>query len=152
MRKRKRRQVYPLVNPVEWAIKGASLIPQDQLNDLRLRELASIEAFRTGTATLQDWHNLAALLNLCETMARRGTGTEALPTCEQAQSTLIEAARRFERTKRMGTTGPGLQALRDLYEYHDLQRQCVARSEYERAIVEATRKINGKAPGVVVLT
>lgn len=151
MRKRTRRQVYPLVNPVQWAIKGASLIPQEELNGLRLRELEAIEAFRNGTATLQDWHDLAALLNLCETMARDGIGAEALPTCLQAQDALIEAAKRFERTGRMGTTGPGLKALRDLYEYHDLQRQSVPRSDYERIIVKATRRVQAKAPGVVVI-
>lgn len=152
MRKRTRRQVYPLVNPVQWAMKGAALIPQEELNGLRLRELTSIEAFRTGSATLQDWHDLAALLNLCETMAREGVGAEALPTCEQVQATLIEAAQRFERTGKLGTTGTGLQALRALYEYHDLQRQSVARSEYERAILKAVRKVHAKGPGVVVLT
>jgi hypothetical protein len=151
MRKRVRRKVWPLVNPVEWAITGAALLTKQELDGLRIRELAAIEAFRNGTAGLQDWHDLAALLNLCETMAREGIGLEALPTCMEAQTTLIEAAKRFERTGRMGTTGAGLQALRDLFQYHDLQRQSVQRSDYERVIVKATRKVQAKGHGVVVL-
>jgi hypothetical protein len=34
----------------------------------------------------------------------------------------------------MGLTGPGLQALRDVIEWHQLQRGSIARSQYEQAI------------------
>lgn len=151
MRKRTRRKVYPLINPVEYAITGAALIPQRELNNLRLRELAAIEAFRSGKAGLQDWHDVAALLNLCESMARDGIGSEALETCAQAQAALVEAAHRFQRTQRMGTTGQGLQAFRDLYEWHDLQRQSVERSAYERAIDKAIKRVNALNPTVLVI-
>ena len=151
MRKRTRRKVYPLINPVEYAITGAALIPQRELNNLRLRELAAIEAFRSGKAGLQDWHDVTALLNLCESMAREGIGAEALATCTQAQAALVEAAHRFQRTRRMGTTGTGLQAFRDLYEWHDLQRQAVERSAYERAIDKAIKRVNALNPTVLVI-
>jgi len=49
----------------------------------------------------------------------------------------------------MGTTGPGLQAMRDLFEYHDLQRSSISRGEYERHIQSAINAIRSKAPGVV---
>ena len=41
----------------------------------------------------------------------------------------------------MGTSGPGLNAFRDVYQYHDLQRQSVARSVYEQAIRRVTDKV-----------
>lgn len=84
-------------------------------------------------------------------MARIGIGPEALTACEAAQTALMDAQQRFERTGRMGITGPGLQALRDVYEYHDLQRQSVSRAEYEKAIVTTMQRVRGKAPEVVEL-
>lgn len=152
MRKRTRRKVYPLINPVEYAIAGAAVIPQRELDPLRLRELAAIEAFRNGTAGVQDWHDVAALLNLCESMARDGVGTEALETCAAAQAALVEAAHRFQRTRKMGTTGIGLQSFRDLFQYHDLQRQVVARSQYEQAIEKAVKRVNALNPSVLVIS
>lgn len=85
-------------------------------------------------------------------MARDGVGRdEVLPACARAQEHLIDAARRFERTGKMGTTGPGLTSFRELYEFHDLQRQSVSRSEYEKAIKNATNRLRSRAPEVVEL-
>lgn len=152
MRKKTRRKIYALVDPITHAVQGAALIPQKELDQLRLRELAAVEAFRVGKARLQDWHDVCAMMNLCEAMARDGVGPEALEACERAQAALVEAAQRFERTGKMGTTGPGLQAFRDVYDFHDLQRQSVPRSTYEQCIARATAKVKSKAPGVLVLT
>lgn len=151
MKKRTRRKVWGLVNPVQHAIEGAAYVPDELLAPLRLRELGAIEAFRTGTAGLQEWHDVNAMHGLCETMARAGIGPEALDACDRAEAALIDAARRFERTRKMGTTGPGLQAFRDVYEYHDLQRQSVARATYDQMIRLATARIRSGAPGVTVL-
>lgn len=73
-------------------------------------------------------------MNLCETLAHEGVGPEALEPCAKAQDALIDAARRFTKTQKMGLTGPGLQALRDVIEWHDLQRSSISRSQYERVI------------------
>jgi hypothetical protein len=151
MKKRTRRKVWNLLNPVQHAIDGAMIVPQELLMPLRLRELGAIEAFRTGTAGLQEWHDLNAMHGLCETMARENIGPEALEACELCETYLIEAARRFERMGKMGTSGPGLQAFRDVYEFHDLQRTSVARATYDRMIRLATARIRSQAPGVTVL-
>lgn len=148
MRKQCRRKVYALINPIAMAIEGACTPQGKELNQLRTRELAAIESFRTGSATLQDWSDLTALMNLCENMAQAGIGAEAMPTVTEAHGHLIEAAKRYESTQRMGMTGPGLQCMRDVYEYHDLQRQSVSRSEYEKHIAETTNRIKSKAPEV----
>ena len=151
-RKRTRRKHYALVNPITYAIEGAAIASQSALDKLRLIELAAIDAFARGHATVQDWHSMTQMLNLAETMAGMGIGRqEVMPACRAAQAHLIEATQRYERTGRMGTTGPGLQALRDLYEYHDLQRVSVARSDYEKAIQMVTNRIRSKAPEVIEL-
>ena len=144
----KRKHWSTAINPIQHAIEGASLTPDSILDKLRARELAAVEAFRTGDATLQEWADLTSMLNLCETMAKGGIGPEALEACKRAEIALIEAGIRFQASRRMATNGPGLQAFRDLYQLHDLQRQCVSRGEYEKWINKTQQRIKSKAPGV----
>ncbi len=149
MRKKTRRKVYALVNPITHAIEGATITPSTELDKLRLRELAALENFRTGRATLQDWSDVNAMNNLAETMSRHGIGVEVLSICMQAQDHLVDSAKRFERIGKMGATGTALQVWRDLYEYHDLQRTSVCRSEYERMIQKTGDRLRSKAPEVI---
>jgi hypothetical protein len=151
VRKQCKRKIWKLLDPVAHALQGAAITPSEALDKLRMKELAAIDAFAKGHATLADWNALVALLNLTEQLAKSGVGPEAMEACEAAQSHLIEASRRYQTTRKMGTTGPGLQALRDLYEFHDLQRQSISRREYERAIVATTARVVARAPGVVEL-
>lgn len=134
MRKRTKRKVYALVNPIEHALTGAGLVCGQPLQELRTRELLAIEAFRTGLATPEDWRTVSAMINIAEVMAKGGVGPEALEWCEHGEKHLLEAHQRFERTGKMGTTAAGLTAFREVYEYHDLQRTSISRSEYERWI------------------
>ena len=149
MRKRTKRKVYALVNPIQYAIEGAAITPESELAFLRTRELASIDAFRMGKAGLQEWSDVSALQRITETMARAGIGPEALPVCAEAQQHLVESAKRFESIGKMGATGQALQCWRDLFEYHDLQRSSIPRSEYERMLTRATNRLKSKAPEVV---
>jgi hypothetical protein len=147
-----RRKVWPLVNATAHAISGATMIPESDLDRLRIRELSALEAFAKGNATPSDFRDLCDMLNLAETMAQSGIGPEVMPACESAQAALLEAKDRYERTHRLGLSGPGLTALRGLYEFHDLQRTSVDRSTYERAIAKTRNRIRSAHPGVRVLT
>ena len=148
MRKRKYRKTYQLTNPLTHAIEGAAVTDQSTLDHLRQGELIAIEAFRTGSATVADWKVVCEVCNLTESMAKDGIGPEAMPAVRLAQQAIIEAHDRFIRTGKMGTSGPGLTAFRDIYEYHDLQRQSVARSVYEKHIERVFNKIRSKSPDV----
>ncbi len=110
MKKRTKRKVYPLFNPIEHAIAGALITDNEILNKFRLLELTSIESFRTGTATRVDWENLARMMNVCEVSAEMGIGAEALPSCQCLQEALIEAQERFKKIGRYGLSGVGLKA------------------------------------------
>ena len=100
---------------------------------------------------MQDWKLVSEFCNLAESMANDGIGPEALPSVRLAQDALLESYDRFVRTGKMGTSGPGLNAFRDVYQYHDLQRQSVARSVYEKHIERVTNKIRSKSPDVLFL-
>ncbi len=114
-----------------------------------MRELSAIQALTRGNAGVQDWKDLADMLNLCETMARGGVGPEALESCETAQRALVETAKRYEATKKLGITAEGLRALRDVFEYHDLQRQSVSRGQYEKWVAKTHARIRSGAPEAV---
>ena len=151
MRKKKSRKVYRLVNPLQYAMEGAAIVDEKTLDRLRQLELTTIEAFRTGAATVADWQGMADLCNLTESMALDGIGPEAMEAVNRCADALIEAHDRYSRTGKMGTTAQGLTAMRDVYGYHDLQRQAVARSVYERHIERVRNKIRSKSPDVIVV-
>jgi len=134
MKKRCVRKIWALVNPIDMAIQGASITPRAMLDQLLVRELSSLEAFARGGARLNEWSDMAAINNLTQTLASMHIGAEALPDCEKAEAALIEAAARYQSTGRMGLSGPGLQALREVIGWHDAQRSSIARSKYEQAI------------------
>ena len=147
MKKRCKRKVWALICPIKHAIDGARVTSDEDLGKLYLRELASIEALANGKGDMQSWHDMATTNNLAQTLCGMGIGRiEVLPVCKLVEDELINAARRYTATKRMGLTGPGIQHLRDLIAYHDLQRQSIPRSQYEEAIrLTAARISSGHA-------
>lgn len=151
MRKTTKRKHWKLIDPVRHAILGAGITEDHLLDKLRLIELAALDAMTKGLGTIQDWQELTDMMNISEVMARDGVGPEALPACQQAQEALEQAAKRFETTRRMGLSGTGINALREVFEYHDLQRRSIPRSEYEKYIIKTRQRIKSQAKEVVVL-
>lgn len=136
------RKVWPTnIDTIQYAIDGAAISSRDKLDQLLLRELSALEAFAHGKATMQEWQDLVALNNIALTLCSMGIGSEALADCQEAESGLIESAARFERTGKMGISGPALKSLRAVVEWHDLQRSSIARSEYEEAIRITTARV-----------
>ena len=152
MRKRCIRKHWARVDPIALAISGATMTSEADLDKLRLRELAALEAFAKGVAMPPDFRDLCDMLNLAETMGEMGIGPEVLPVCELAQAGMLEAKSRYEVHGRMAFTGTALNVMRDLYEFHDLQRTSVDRSTYERAIRKTRDRIRSSHPSVKVLT
>ncbi len=153
MKKQCKRKMWSTdINPIAHAIAGARIVDEDSLNKLRMSELAAIDAMTKGLGTVQDWKTLADMMNIAETMGLNGIGPEILPSCEQMATEMIAAAERYEKTRKMGLSGAGIQAVRDVYEYHDLQRTSIARSTYEQMIEKTWRAITNKTGRVVELT
>lgn len=150
-RKRTRRKHYALINPIALAIDGARTIGEDRLANIRALEQVAIEAFRSGAATTWHWRAIADMSNLAQALCEEGVGAqEVLPVALDVERHLGEAHERYLRTGRIGTTGPGLQAFRDLQEYHDLQRTSIDLSSYERAVVKTMNRIRSAHPSVKV--
>ena len=150
MRKRTKRKVYGLItDTMKYVIDGISDTPEAKLNILRARELSAIEALAKGKGGINEWRQMTEMLNIAETMGKKGIGPEVLPICKQAQAELIAAAKRFELTRRMGLTATGLCAVRELFAYHDAQRTAISRGEYEQAINTTVNRVRSHAIEVV---
>jgi hypothetical protein len=135
MRKQTKRKIWALIDPIQHGIIGASITPRQTLDKLRFTEYAALDAITRGMGTVGDWRTLVDVLNLSEMMARNGIGKdEVMPVCERAQLALHEAAMRYQKTMRMGFDGLGIQALRDLLEYADLQQGSISRAEFEKYV------------------
>ena len=149
-RKHCKRKHYALMDPITLAIAGAAIPDAALLDKLRVLELAALQAWADGAATSEDWRTFADLVNLTTSMAGMGVGPEAMEAAHRAEAALLRAHGRYATGLPMTASRTDVQALRDLYEYHDLQRMSVARSVYERAIVLTIGKIKGAGPNVRV--
>jgi len=149
MRKRTKRKMWNLIDPISHGIIGASVTQRDKLDKLRLLEYSALEAMTKGSGTVSDWRTLVDVLNLAEMMGRSGVGPEVLPICEKAQESLHKAALRFQDTKQMGLDGQGIKSIRDLIEYADLQQGSISRSEFEKYIQKTKNYIKSNGDKVV---
>lgn len=149
MKKQCRRKIWAKVNPIEYAITGARVASDEKLNKLRIRELSAIESMVKGVGTVADWITLVHVLNVSETMAHNGIGIEVLPLCELVQPEMQAAAKRYEETKKMGLSGAGIKYLQELCALHDLQRQSISCSEFERMIDKSNNNVRSNHQRVV---
>ena len=149
MRKKTKRKHWNLIDPITHSIVGAAITQRDKLDKLRLLEYSALDALTKGSGTVQDWRTLVDVLNLSEMMGKNGVGPEVLPICKTAQDSLHKAAMRYQEIMRMGLDGQGIQAIRDLIEFADLQQSSISRSEFERYIQKTKDYIRSHGDRVV---
>jgi hypothetical protein len=150
MKKQCKRKVWSTnINPIAHAIAGASIVDDKSLDKLRLCELSAIDVMTKGMGTTEDWRWLADVINIAETMGKSGIGPEVLPYCHDAQAALLDSAKRYQTTKKMGLSGAGIKAIKDVLEFHDLQRTSIPRSEYEKMIQKTANYIKSHGKDVV---
>ena len=152
MRKKTKRKVWNLIDPLTHAIVGASITQRDKLDKLRMLEYSALEAMTKGQGTVTDWRTLVDVLNLSEMMAKNGIGPEVLPICEKAQEGLHKAAMRYQETMKMGLDGQSIQAIRELIQYADLQQSSISRAEFEKYIQKTRNYIKSNGDLVVEIT
>lgn len=152
MRKSCKRKIYALTNPISMAIEGACITEESRLKQLSDRELQSINEMMTGKATLRTWQDLVDMNNVCQTMGRDGIGPECLVDCMMAEIELKASAKRYEKTGKMGLTAQGIKSIKEVHEWHSLQRKSISRSEYEAQIKKTLSKLRSRSKEVDVIT
>lgn len=151
-RKQCKRKIWSTnINPIAHAIAGASITDIGSLNQLRVGEVRSLDLMTRGEAGVQEWQILVDMMNIAETMGKNGIGPEVLPFCQEATLALHEAAKRYEATKKMGLSGSGIKAIREIMEYHDLQRTSIHRSKYEQMIKKTSNYLRSRGKDVTVI-
>lgn len=147
-RKMCRRKVWGKGDAVNLAIAGARVIDDVRLAQLRQIERNALEAFQFGSAEWKDWGTITGVAQAARVLVEFGVGPEVLPAIDAVERFLEAALARHATTGRLGATGPDLQAVRDLYEYHDLQRTSIDLATYQRAVEKAiNRARNATAAG-----
>lgn len=149
MRKKTKRKIWSLIDPLTHAIVGAAITQRDKLDQLRLLEYSALDAMTKGLGTVTDWRTLVDVLNLSEMMGKNGIGPEVLPICEKAQEGLHKAAMRYQETMKMGLDGQSIQAIRELIQYADLQQSSISRAEFEKYIQKTRNYIKSNGDMVV---
>jgi hypothetical protein len=148
MRKRGHRVKRDLVNPIQWAMEGVALPSAEQIAQLRLRELSSLEALRSGSGTLEDVKDLTDVMNLCETLVSMGIGPEALPSIGRAHEAILAIKKRLDTWGKLQVLPAEVDALAEVQAYLDLQRQSVDRSTILKATKLCFNRIRGAHPSV----
>lgn len=148
-KKRTKRKIWALLDPIQHALIGAAITPRKTLDKLRFLEYSALDAITKGKGTIQDWRTLVDVLNLSEVMAKGGVGPEVLPICEKAQEALHKAAMRYQSTLQMGLDGVGIQTVRELLEYADLQQASISRAEFEQYVKKTRDYIKSNSDRVV---
>lgn len=113
----------------------------DQLLDLGMAIHTSIERMRTGLGIEQDFHTLAAMVNVSLILCERDIGGEYLGLVQVAQDALIDALERGRRTGRWGFSGSGLQSINAAAELHEQQIAIVPRADCRDAMMECQRRM-----------
>ena len=138
---KKKRIPRPLFNPLIMAMAGASIMTTEERDRIRMIELSAMEEFRRGSATIDDWQLIANMCNICHILAKKGYGPEALPSIEKMQEHMSRLNKQYIEHGKMTITMAALDAMRDVYEYADLQRQSVSRGAYEKANREMLNRV-----------
>jgi len=150
MKKKCKRKIWSTtINPITHAISGARVTEDRLLDKLRMRELSAFDSMVKGWGTVEDWRVLVDMMNIAEMMGKSGIGPEVLPYCEEGCQAMTEAARRYQKSMNMGLSGVGINALREICAYHDLQRTSVSRSVYETMITKTANYLRSKGKDVV---
>jgi hypothetical protein len=130
-------------NTLDWVITGIK--PPDRGKQVRLQLMnhGSMFELNHGTATTEDWQNIANMLNIACVMAE--SGICELPKdagyIKKAQQAHASCGKRKMSAGSFGYTGDELLAVNTAFAVHDWQIRNATVSQFERALLEVNRQI-----------
>jgi hypothetical protein len=144
MRKHSRYRQRPVISDPLSLLRPA---PKAMRDALMLNFYTALEALSRGEHPGPDeWRSLSDAINSVETLATcakpKLVPAEVMPLVNAAIEAMVQAANRYKAGQRMGVSGPGLQALRDVVAVYE---QCLTNlTEREMALAqqETQRRVN----------
>jgi len=124
------------------AIAMQHALDASQKTDLGCALRLALEALRTGKATEQEFHTLAAAVNVSLVLCERDIGPEYLADIKRAQQSLLRLWERGKTTGRWIFDGPGLASAMHAIDLHEAQLAAVSRSEASAAMREIVRRVH----------
>jgi hypothetical protein len=107
----------------------------------------SLEAFRTGRGSADDWANLADAMNVGEALAQLAIGADHADTFNTAQAALAAVHARIAERKSYTLRGAELTALDDAVFVHRIQLEHCSQGELLRAVDNVKRRVGEALKG-----
>lgn len=124
------------------AISMLHRLDTTQQTDLGVALRVSLESIRTGRATEQEFHTLAACINVSLVLCERGVASDYLPAVKLAQAGLLRLLQRGRESGRWVFDGPGMQDIIHGVDLHEAQLATVTRKEAADAMREVMHRID----------
>ena len=124
------------------AISMQHALDASQKTDLGCALHVSLEALRTGQASEQEFHTLAAAVNVSLVLCERDIGNEHLPAIKQAQASLLRLLERGRTTGRWLFDGQAWKECSHAIAIHEAQLASVSRQQAANAMREVVRRID----------
>lgn len=150
---RRSKRYVAAMTPLALAIRNAATAPKQARNTLELSDLSTLDSIVHGKGRLSDFRYLVDVCNLCEVLAKdfKIGGDEVLASVKAAETAFLSCAARIETTGKIGFSGPELQAVREMLEWAQAQREAASRGVYLAAIKLLKARIGSGAVTVEML-
>lgn len=131
-----------LVNPVDWAIAGATLMPAEQKEKAMSTTQAGFDALRRGVATPHHWNCVSQALNVSEQLCKMNIGNNLLSEIHAGMAALDAIAHRML-TRKTSTPlyAAELDALAWAVAFHKSQIDLCTQAEFSRAVKAAKNRV-----------
>jgi hypothetical protein len=121
--------------------------PKAMRDALMARFLTALEAMARGEHPGEaEWRDISDTINTVETLATcakpKLVAAEVMPLVSAAITAMVEAANRYKAGRRMGVSGPGLQALRDVVAVYEACLTTLTEREMAMAQQETQRRVH----------
>ena len=140
---RAKRKVYPLVNPIVYAMDSARAFTPDQVKQLMAPNHAAIHALQYGTFDAHQWRALADAFNIADALAKPpvNIANDHAEKFDEAQCVLFALSEQYRDSRTWTPRAAQLQTIKDAMEIFQIQLENVGQGEFERAVEKVKRQI-----------
>ena len=146
-RKKTRRKVWPLRDPISHAMSGIQVAEQNtSIATYMAQSHLSMKMLVEGRATKQDLQHITMAHNMVAGLMDQGFAGPHAEDMDASSGALDSIAKRAHDKGRILATGPELNALNFMFQIHDALMAVISVSEYNVAVEHVTKRVrSGKS-------